>query len=199
MKIYVFSDPHYGHKNICRGVSEWGNKNTRNFGTIDEMNNAIVSNINSLVKEEDELICLGDWNFGGTENIRSFRERVVCKNVGLILGNHDCRHQTEFDPVIKSSGRKASTYFSFYEYYREIKYKGTLIILFHYPIASWNGMSSGSLHLFGHCHSTRESRYFNGGRSIDVGLDGNNLMPYLLDDVIDDLLTKPIKKEGHHD
>ena len=196
--IYVFSDPHYGHKNICRGTSEWGNKNTRDFATLEKMNTSIVNNINSLVKEEDELWCLGDWNFGGIENLAIFRERVLCKNVGLILGNHDDRHQTEHDPVVKSSGRKASSYFSFYESYRQVRYKGTLLVLFHYPIASWNEMSSGSIHLFGHCHSPREARLFNGGKSMDVGLDGNDLLPYNLDNIMDIMKDRPIKKEGHH-
>jgi calcineurin-like phosphoesterase family protein len=59
-------------------------------------------------------------------------------------------------------------------------------------------MSGGSIHLFGHVHSPPEMKYFNGGRSLDVGLDGNNLMPYNLDEVVDDLRKRPVKREGHH-
>ena len=33
---------------------------------------------------------------------------------------------------------------------------------------------------------------------MDVGLDGNNLMPYNLDEVVDDLRKRTVKREGHH-
>ncbi len=53
------------------------------------MNDVIVDNINSIVGENDVLIHLGDWSFGGFDNIAEFRSRIVCKNVHLTYGNHD--------------------------------------------------------------------------------------------------------------
>ena len=91
--IYFTSDTHYQHKNICRGVSDWeeneGNQRTRNFKTLEEMNDTLVNNINSLVKENDTLWHLGDWSFGGYEQIKIFRDRLNCKNINLVFGNHD--------------------------------------------------------------------------------------------------------------
>lgn len=94
MKIHFMSDPHYGHKNICRGTSSWEEKQetgqrTRDFNTVEEMNDAIVKGINDNVAENDILYCLGDWSFGGIQNIWEFRKRINCKNIHLILGNHD--------------------------------------------------------------------------------------------------------------
>jgi calcineurin-like phosphoesterase family protein len=197
MKIWISSDFHFFHKNYCRGVSNWPDKTRcRDFDTIDEMNNTIISNINSLVKEEDEMYCLGDFCFAGVDSYK-IREKINCKIIHYICGNHSNRHGKEYDPVM-SCGNRVSSLFSSYGYYAEIFRRETRINLFHYPVSSWNEMSGGSLMLFGHCHSSPENKFFNGGRSMDVGLDGNNLMPYLLDDVIDELLAKPVKKEGHH-
>jgi calcineurin-like phosphoesterase family protein len=82
--------------------------------------------------------------------------------------------------------------------YLELTHKGSKLVIFHYPIASWNGMSRGSIHLHAHTHRSPEDKYINGGRSMDVGLDGNNLMPYNLDEVVDDLRKRTVKREGHH-
>ena len=38
---------------------------------------------------EDTLYHLGDWSFGGIENIWNFRKRINCKNIYLVPGNHD--------------------------------------------------------------------------------------------------------------
>ena len=102
---YFTSDTHHSHKNICRGVSKWGKTledgtfevsvdSTRNFSTIEEMNQSIVDVINSTVGEFDELYHLGDWSFGGFENIQAFWLQLVCKNIYFVLGNHD--HHSHF-------------------------------------------------------------------------------------------------------
>ena len=197
--IWFFSDPHYSHNNMCRGTSSWPVENTRDFSTAEDMNTAIVNNINSVVEPNDYLICLGDWNFGGIKNLPIFRERLNCKNIGLICGNHDNSHGSDWNPVVRSgSAVRASDYFSFYQQYMELSVHKTPIILFHFPISSWNHMSRGSIHLFGHCHSKPENRFFNGGKSMDVGLDGNNLMPYHIDEIFDIMKDRTVKKEGHH-
>ena len=89
--IWFTSDSHWGHKNICIGVSEWDDKeqSCRKFDTLEEMNELIVSNINKYVKEDDILYHLGDWSFGGIENIWEFRKQINCKNIYLVPGNHD--------------------------------------------------------------------------------------------------------------
>jgi calcineurin-like phosphoesterase family protein len=79
--IWVTSDTHYNHKNICRGVTDWRTqdgsipeKQTRNFSNLEKMNNAIVNNINEVVGQDDVLIHLGDWSFGGFEKIQEYWE-----------------------------------------------------------------------------------------------------------------------------
>ena len=55
IKVWITSDTHYNHTNICRGVTNWRmpdgsipESQTRNFDTLDKMNSAIVNNINEL-------------------------------------------------------------------------------------------------------------------------------------------------------
>ena len=94
--VWITSDTHYSHKNICRGVTAWRTQEgeipisqTRDFSTIEKMNATIVNNINEYVGQDDILIHLGDWSFGGFDQIREFWDRLICKNIHLILGNHD--------------------------------------------------------------------------------------------------------------
>lgn len=90
-KLFFTSDTHYMHKNICRGVTEWKDSDdkTRDFKTLEEMNETIIRNINDIVGQDDILIHFGDWSFGGIENIWNFRKKIICKNIHLFLGNHD--------------------------------------------------------------------------------------------------------------
>ena len=160
------------------------------------MNCLIIDNINSVVGENDTLYHLGDFCFGSIDNYRA-REKIKCRNIHYVCGNHSNKNGKEYDPVM-SCGNRVSSLFKSYGYYAEIFYNKTRIVLFHYPIASWNEMPSGSIMLHGHTHRCPEDRYVNGGKSMDVGLDGNNLMPYNLDTIVDIMKDRPIKREGHH-
>lgn len=203
MTIYFFSDPHYGHKNYTSGVSSWPDKaNCRQFETVEDMNNAVVRQINDKIGQNDEAYCLGDWNFGGMKNAQIFRERITCKKIHLILGNHCNRHGSQINPIIPNSQDSNGKHLFFYDLfesvsnYKEIFLNKTRICMFHYPISSWNEMSSGSIHLFGHCHSRPKDRFFNGGKSMDVGLDGGG--PYSIDEIMEVMQNRPTKREGHH-
>ena len=90
-QLYFTSDTHYMHKNICRGTTSWGNADdfTRDFDTLDQMNDRIVNGINAAIGQDDILFHLGDWSFNGFERIAEFRNRINCRNIHLILGNHD--------------------------------------------------------------------------------------------------------------
>ena len=81
--VFFTSDTHYAHRNICRGVSNWGTTDengvfhvdvnaTRDFANLIEMNDALVDRINSKVGADDWLIHTGDWSFGGQDKIKEF-------------------------------------------------------------------------------------------------------------------------------
>lgn len=88
--IYFTSDTHFGHSNICKETSQWTDKSgCRDFRSVEEMNEHIIHSINSVVGQEDTLYHLGDWSFGGIDNIWNLRKRLVCRDIHLVLGNHD--------------------------------------------------------------------------------------------------------------
>src|SRR5688500_13363848 len=96
--IYFTSDTHYGHKNIASEKGSQWKSGWRMYNSVDEMNQELVKSINTVVKADDILYHLGDWSFGGIENIWKFRKQVNCQNIHLILGNHD--HHIESNKIL---------------------------------------------------------------------------------------------------
>lgn len=106
-RVFFTSDTHFHHKNICHGVSRWADERTcRPFETLEEMDQKLIENINSTVGEDDILVHLGDWSFGGSDQIWNFRKQINCKNIHLILGNHD--HHIAGDKVIPNAHVRGS-------------------------------------------------------------------------------------------
>jgi calcineurin-like phosphoesterase family protein len=167
------------------------------------MNAAIVDNINAVVKQDDILFHLGDWSFGGSAAILEFRNRIVCKNIHLIYGNHDM--------TIKNSPGYQQAFSSVQDYLEldvrmytgEKQHKLVFqqdFILMHFPISSWNKMNKGSIHLHGHVHFSPVKR-IGKGKLIDVGVDGNNLKPVSILEVMQLMSKQPISSNlpfDHH-
>ena len=203
-KLFFTSDTHYGHSNICSATTSWtkGEGSTRKFDSLEKMNDTLVNNINEVVGENDILFHLGDWSFGGFDKIPEFRNRIICKNIHLLLGNHD--HH------IEKNKEDIRLLFSSVNQYLELQVKYNVntpiqgevnFVLMHYPIASWNNMNRGWIHLHGHVHLPSDKRIAQ-GRAMDVGVDGNNLKPVSLKDVLK-LKDRPIKilslPKDHHE
>lgn len=201
-RIFFTSDTHYSHQNIVRGVSKWdGARGTRDFNSIGEMNSAILTAINSKVEENDILVHLGDWSFGGFDSIVEFREKIICKNIVLFLGNHD-QHikknkndvQSNFIHVSKHSTlqikRPEGKGFGVYDF-----------VCCHFPLATWEGIGKGVPHLHGHVHLPPHLKIHE-GKAMDVGVDGNNLEPYSLNSILSIMRDRPIKNlvlpKDHH-
>ena len=204
-KIYITSDTHFGHKNICRGVSEWsvsehasGNElPTRDFQTLEEMNRAIIDGINSIVPKDGILFHLGDWSFGGEPNIALFRQQLNVETIHVITGNHD--HHIEKPAQNGANGICKWDYlFTTRQKYLELEIGKMGFCLFHFPIQSWNNVNRGWFHLHGHQHWKGDLRFGN-GKMMDVGMDGNDLKPYKLADVADLLKDRrKVDENDHH-
>jgi calcineurin-like phosphoesterase family protein len=176
--IWFTSDTHYMHKNMVRGVTSWrdaeGNipmQQVRDFDTLEDMNISMITNINNNVKENDILFCLGDWSFGGRENIKIFRDQLICKNIYLILGNHDHHIERELELRKLFSGVYDKLH---------IQIDDKNYILNHEPIASWTGVRKGYIHLSGHLHSDM----IGPGKYMDCGIDKHpEFRPYILSEI----------------
>jgi calcineurin-like phosphoesterase family protein len=203
-KLWFTSDTHYNHSNICRATTRWTDADsvTRDFSSLERMNETLVSNINKHVQQDDILIHLGDWSFGGFESIKEFRDRIVCQNIHLVLGNHDHHIERNKDDI--------QSIFSSVSQYLDLEVRRWVVpkkerlrfICMHYPIASWNGMNDEVIHLHGHVHLPKHLRV-SAGKAMDVGVDGNSLEPINLDSILRIMSKQPIAKlslpKDHHE
>ena len=164
--IYLLSDNHHFHKNICYGTSIWKNKNgCRPFENYEKMNKLIIKNINDIVNVKDYLICLGDFSFGGKDNLIEARKQIKCENFLTLIGNHtQCLR----------SDKNLQKLFLWVGDYLEFRYDGWLINCCHYPIDSWNEMHKRSIMCHGHCHQTLKRKL---PRRFDLSLEGLNYKP----------------------
>ena len=198
MNIWITSDTHFGHTNIAGSkISNW-TSGYRDFNSVHEMNMALVDGINKYVKEDDILYHLGDWSFGGVHNILQFRNYIVCKNVHLILGNHDQHivdkeikyHDTSFNPIeIFSSVQDVLT----------LDIGKTKLFLSHYSHRVWLGSHKGVIHLYGHSHGSIPDY----GKSMDVGVDVafkkfGEYRPFNIGDITNIMSKRTIEKIDHH-
>lgn len=83
MANLVISDTHLGHTNILQYCN-------RPFKDIDEMDDAIIQNWNSVVTDEDTVYCLGDLAFGkGSKEKLKLYISMLKGRIILFRGNHD--------------------------------------------------------------------------------------------------------------
>jgi len=205
--LFFTSDTHYNHSNICRATTRWTDADnvTRDFKSLDHMNDTIVNNINEIVGENDILIHLGDWSFGGFGMIEEFRNRIICKNVHLVLGNHDHHIERNKDNIQRLFS-SVNHYINLDVRRPSLMKKGEMdkfkFVLMHFPIASWDGMNDNVMHLHGHVHLPKHQR-ISEGRAMDVGVDGNDMYPLGLFEVLNLLKNQPIKSlvlpKDHHE
>lgn len=152
MEYFFVSDTHFGHDSIRRYTN-------RPFESVDEMNEILIQNWNSVVGPHDYVYHLGDFGFGHPkEMLRIFNQLNGVKH--LAHGNHDKKEviRLPWAWIKEQYGFKKDDYY---------------IWLNHYPMRSWNRSYHGSGHLHGHVHSLCKPY----GKSFDVGVDAWNYTP----------------------
>lgn len=155
MTIWFTADLHLGHANILKHCAA-----ARPFSSVDDMNSTLIKNWNKVVKQEDTVWVLGDFAW----RIKDYSvEMMFCSLNGekhLIRGNHD------------EAGVLCLPWASQQDY-REITLDNILVVMSHYPFASWNQSGRKSIHLHGHTHGKLPVI----PRRIDVGVDVQELFP----------------------
>ena len=138
--MYFISDLHFGHKNVL-------SYDNREFKSIEEHNEYLIKQWNSVVGIEDEVYILGDISWYPTmKTIAIFKRLNGLKH--LIVGNHDkklLRNQDIRKLFVEITD------------YKEISFDdGKGIVLCHYPIPCYNHHYYGWYHLYGHVHNSFE-------------------------------------------
>lgn len=188
---YLTADPHYYHVNRKgTGIIDYC---SRPFDDIDQMNQRLVDNHNETVdKSTSDVYIIGDLGF----NLGGILDNILPQlkgNIHLILGNHDAKLK-RYKKYIKETGGK---YLKSVQWYKEIKVEKKKVVLFHFPLLSWNAHYYGAIHLFGHCHGTMLDIP---GNIMDVGVDARaamygrkpeNYRPFSWDEIQAVLKDKP--------
>lgn len=176
--IFFTSDTHFWHSNIIKYCK-------RPFSSVEEMNDVIINNWNSIVKKNDIVFHLGDFGFCDSKKFSDIIKKLNGK-IYLITGNHDRK-------MLKDGSMKL---FCFVGPELYISVNGQKIYLNHKPFLCFDGSygrtdKTWTWQLFGHVHSgPRDNTGLDHQRLVnlfptqyDVGVDNNNYMPISFDKV----------------
>lgn len=87
-KSFFIADTHFGHSEIM-------NYENRPFSSVEEMDNKIISNWNSVVSDNDKVFVLGDLSSYEKE-----KTAQICGSLKgikiLIRGNHDIQNESYY-------------------------------------------------------------------------------------------------------
>jgi len=166
--IFVSSDHHFGHQNILKFCPE-----SRQFDSIEEHNEQLIIRHNSVVNQNDDVYFLGDFAFMPADKILTILKRLN-GHKHFIFGNHDKQ--------MKKPGKIQDQFVWMKDYYELKIDKNLPIVMFHYPMYSWNRMHHGALHFYGHTHSGIPEMF--SGRGKDIGVDSNNCYPWNVEDLM---------------
>lgn len=161
MRVAVFftSDTHWGdHRTLNIG--------RRPFGSVAEMDEALLAKWNAAVGPSDEV-----WHLGDVARRASDVPGLLALLNGtkhLIRGNND-------PPATCAAPGWASV-----RDYHELELDGRFLILCHYPLRSWNRQGRGALDLHGHSHGRMKPL----PRQHDVGVDAWDFRPVTLAELL---------------
>jgi calcineurin-like phosphoesterase family protein len=159
MDRWVVSDTHFDHLNIIGYTN-------RPFANVDEMNNVLIKNWNSVIARDDIVYILGDFCFGNKTRLKEIVSALNGRKI-LVLGNHDKLTKT-----------------AYYEAGFETVTKSPIIvdadfILSHQPI---QGDMGKFFNIHGHRHKLPTEAQCS-PRHFDIGVDDHNFFPHKLDKV----------------
>lgn len=153
---YFTADTHFNHEKIIQYCA-------RPFKNIDEMNNTLIDNWNSVVKKGDLVYHIGDF---GWRNFKPILDKLNGQII-LIKGSHDYNQELKHKKIVKV------------ERLINMRIDKQPITLCHYCMRKWHLEHYNSWHLFGHSHGKLSPI----GKSWDVGVDNNNFFPLSWDQI----------------
>lgn len=189
-KVFFTSDTHFGHKNIIGWTR-------RPFDSIEEMNEALIKNWNSVVGEDDVIYHLGDFAFGGSSLWKDVCSRLNGKKY-LIIGNHDEKN-------LRNGYRD---YFEDILWQAKLRIEGRSIYLNHFPFLCYGGTYRKPEDVVWQFHGhTHEMQGENLGEDYprlqyrfpfqyDVGVDFNDYKPISFTEICKKI-EKNIQESGY--
>jgi calcineurin-like phosphoesterase family protein len=166
-KVWITSDWHYAHANILKYCN-------RPFKDVEEMNDTLLKNYNSVVSDDDIVFFLGDIAFGES-NVKSVLSRMK-GTIHYVVGNHDLKYLD----IIKTRAETINDLI-------DVEISGQPITMCHYAMRVWHKSHFDSWMLYGHSHA----RLPPVGKQWDVGIDYNGFKPLSFEDINHIMRTAP--------
>lgn len=151
--IYFTADTHFNQQRTLE-------LSRRPFDSVEHMNNTLISNWNTIVKQEDTVYHLGD--FGDITYRDYLNGRII-----LLLGNYEHKDY-EYNEL--------NSYFDIIPRPKEVVIEGHEFYLVHEPV----DQHPYKFNLFGHIHKLQMVKQ-NG---LNVGIDCHNFKPISLEEVL---------------
>lgn len=164
MTTFFISDLHLGHEFAAK---------TRGFALVDEHDWQIVENINKIVNKQDKLYILGDLAF--TDKGMKWADQIRCKNIELILGNHDKYPVQQYLRHVQ----KIHGFRTYHNYW-----------ISHAPIHPYELRQRMNIH--GHVHKFSDTQKIEDPRYYNVNVEYHNLGPVAFTE-IDRVVTERTK------
>lgn len=189
--IWITADLHFWHRNIIKYTK-------RPFQSVEDMNEAMITNWNSVVGPEDLIYILGDMFFCGKERAKTILDRLNGQKI-LIKGNHEVGSDLKWQQIGFLSVHKAAavrlpdgtdalmSHFPYamnkFEYFKFNLKNLWKKICGKRPIQSFSEyrlQDTGQYLLHGHVHNAWHIKK----KMINVGCDSWNYFPVSLQQII---------------
>ena len=170
MNLYI-ADTHFGHQNAIAF-------DRRPFADVREMDEVMIRLWNGRVQPEDDVWVLGDFCFRNEQSPVYYLRQLRGKK-HLIVGNHDGKLLQD---------KQAMSFFETVDQIRQVTDGEYRIVLCHFPLAEWTRSRHGTLHVYGHIHTTKDETYaYMAGRYPDQAFNAgcmiNNYTPVSLQEL----------------
>ena len=185
---FFTSDTHFNHANIIKFCN-------RPFKDVEQMNDVMIANWNSVIGKDDTVFHLGDFCLGGAAEWTKILDRLNGK-IYLIMGNND----------LKNIRQGFISRFEHVAMQMRIEIGKKRIYLCHYPFLCFEGSYKDDVwQLFGHVHTRRSNSGIDAGRlqylyptQYDVGVDNNNFTPVSFGQV-KRIIDKQVEQSNNED
>lgn len=161
--IYFVADTHFHHNNIIKYCN-------RPFKDVDEMNEILINNWNSVVTNEDTIYHLGDFCLSNTEEIKKIFNRLNGNKI-LIRGNHDRKPAIFYEKLGFKVLTNAPIILDEYK-----------LMLSHKPLPD-NLILDGYINLHGHIHEKELDNTYKYSTHINLSVDVTCFKPVSLEEI----------------
>lgn len=184
MKIFLTSDTHFSHESMIR--NSW-----RKFKSVQEMNELLIKNWNSIVSKEDTVYHLGDVAMNKKEEFYSDILPRLNGKIVFVKGNHDNNRMSCIESCV-------------------INFQGYKFELVHKPLdasGSVNYILHGHIHKGGRREIALDTKNIKDGINTykdfvfyNVNTEFHKYKPKLINEILGEIknLKKIDNKNGHY-